>query len=63
LLKHRKTVSNQFERNSVKLMLGYPMRFNNKFIKLKEDMENGLIGDVENAHATCISSGPSSIGL
>lgn len=46
------------ERNSVRLMLGYPLRFNKKFLKVKEDMENGLLGDVENAHATYISSGP-----
>jgi predicted dehydrogenase len=46
------------ERNSVKLMLGYPFRFNERFIKLKQDLENGLIGDVENIHATCVSSGP-----
>ncbi len=46
------------EQNSVKLMLGYPLRFNSGFGKVKEDLDNGLIGDVENAHATYISSGP-----
>ncbi|MCW4003196.1 MAG: Gfo/Idh/MocA family oxidoreductase [Candidatus Bathyarchaeota archaeon] len=46
------------EHNSVKLMLGYPLRFNKKFLKVKEDMANGLLGNVENAHATYISSGP-----
>jgi predicted dehydrogenase len=46
------------EKNSVKLMLGYPLRFNRAFGKVKEDLDNGLIGDVENAHATYISSGP-----
>ncbi len=46
------------ERNSVKLMLGYPLRFNPAFARLKQDFDNGLIGDVENAHATYISSGP-----
>ncbi|MCW4000983.1 MAG: Gfo/Idh/MocA family oxidoreductase [Candidatus Bathyarchaeota archaeon] len=46
------------ERNGVKLMLGYPMRFNQHFLKLKADMEEGLIGDVENAHATYICAGP-----
>ena len=46
------------ERNSVKLMLGYPLRFNRAFGKVKQDLDNGLIGDVENAHATYISSGP-----
>jgi len=53
-----KDVISAAERNSVKLMLGYPFRFNKNFIQVKEDLENGLIGDVENAHATYISSGP-----
>ena len=46
------------QRNSVKLMMGYPMRFNDKFVSVKEKMEKGLIGDVENAYATFISTGP-----
>lgn len=46
------------EKNSVKLMMGYPMRFVEEFIKVKESMEKGLLGDVENAHATLISTGP-----
>jgi predicted dehydrogenase len=46
------------QRNSVKLMMGYPMRFNRGFLKLKEDMANGLLGDVENAHATYVCAGP-----
>jgi predicted dehydrogenase len=46
------------ERNQVKLMMGYPMRFNQHFLKLKEDMANGLLGDVMNAHATYICAGP-----
>ncbi len=46
------------ERNGVKLMLGYPMRFNRHFIQLKQDMMDGKIGDVENVHATYVSAGP-----
>ena len=46
------------QRNSVKLMIGYPMRFNKNFIKLKEDLANGLIGAVENAHAVYVCAGP-----
>jgi predicted dehydrogenase len=46
------------QRNSVKLMMGYHMRFNEDFGVVKEKIEKGLIGDVENAHATFISSGP-----
>ena len=46
------------QRNSVKLMIGYPLRFNEDFRKIKEKIDNGMLGDVENAHATYISSGP-----
>ncbi len=46
------------ERNHVKLMMGYPMRFNKHFKQVKTDIEEGLLGDVENVHATYISSGP-----
>ena len=46
------------QRNSVKLMMGYPHRFNKELCSVKEKMERGLIGDVENAHATFVSSGP-----
>lgn len=46
------------QKNSVKLMVGYPLRFNEKFRELKTKMEKGLLGDVEIAYATYISSGP-----
>ncbi|MDR1992028.1 MAG: Gfo/Idh/MocA family oxidoreductase [Nitrososphaerota archaeon] len=46
------------QRNSIKLMLGYPMRFNKHFLKLKTDLADGLIGDVENVHATYVCAGP-----
>ena len=45
-------------KNSVKLMMGYHLRFNREFGKVKEEMNNGLFGEIENAHATFISSGP-----
>lgn len=45
-------------KNSVKLMVGYPLRFNEKFRELKTKKEKGLLGDVEVAYATYISSGP-----
>jgi myo-inositol 2-dehydrogenase/D-chiro-inositol 1-dehydrogenase len=44
--------------NSVKLMMGYPLRFNEKFRGVKEKIAGGWLGDVENAHVTYISSGP-----
>jgi myo-inositol 2-dehydrogenase / D-chiro-inositol 1-dehydrogenase len=46
------------EKNSVKLMMGYPLRFNKEFGIVKEKMEKGLLGEVENVHATYISTGP-----
>ena len=45
-------------RNSVKLMIGYPLRFNPIFRELKEEIESGCLGDIESAYATNISSGP-----
>jgi len=46
------------ERNSVKLMLGYPLRFNWAMGKLREQIKNGSIGEVETAYATFVDSGP-----
>jgi len=46
------------ERNSVKLMLGYPLRFNRDMGRLREQIKNGSIGDVEIAYATFVDSGP-----
>jgi predicted dehydrogenase len=53
-----KEVISATQRNSVKLMMGYPMRFNPRFLKLKADMTEGLIGDAENVHATYVCAGP-----
>jgi predicted dehydrogenase len=53
-----KEIISAAQRNSVKLMMGYPMRFNKQFGVVKESIEKGQLGDVENAHATFISSGP-----
>ena len=46
------------QENSAKLMMGYPLRFNKSFRELKTKMESGILGDVEIAYATYISSGP-----
>jgi myo-inositol 2-dehydrogenase/D-chiro-inositol 1-dehydrogenase len=46
------------QKNSVKLMMGYPLRFNKTFRELKTKMESGTLGDIEVAYATFISSGP-----
>jgi predicted dehydrogenase len=45
-------------RNSVSLMIGYPLRFNRLFASLKQEIDKGALGDVEVAQATYISSGP-----
>jgi len=57
-VKEAKEIVATAQKNSVKLMVGYPLRFNAKFRELKAKMEKGLIGDVEIAYATYISSGP-----
>lgn len=46
------------EKNSVKLMLGYPLRFHSSAILLKEQIENGNVGDPVTAYATFVNSGP-----
>ena len=45
-------------KNSVRLMIGYPLRFNEEFRSLKREINNGTFGDIEIAQATFISSGP-----
>ena len=46
------------QKNSVKLMMGYPLRFNPIFRGLKEKIESGCLGDIEGAYATFIGAGP-----
>jgi myo-inositol 2-dehydrogenase/D-chiro-inositol 1-dehydrogenase len=57
-LSEGKEILDATEQNHVKLMMGYPMRFNRHFKQVKTDLEDGLLGDVENVHATYVSSGP-----
>jgi predicted dehydrogenase len=45
-------------RNSVKLMVGYPLRFLTNFQILKQQIRTGAFGEIELAHATYVSSGP-----
>ena len=42
-----KEVISAAQRNSVKLMMGYPMRFNKHFLQLKEDMEMGYLATLK----------------
>lgn len=57
-VKETKQILSTTKKNSVKLMIGYPLRFNTAFCNLKKEMEKGTIGDVEIAHAAYISTGP-----
>jgi predicted dehydrogenase len=45
-------------RNSVKLMVGYHLRFNEIFSKQRQLIRNGTLGDVEVASSVFVSSGP-----
>jgi predicted dehydrogenase len=53
-----KQIISAARKNSVKLMMGYPLRFNPIFQKLKVQINRGLLGDVEVAHAVNIGCGP-----
>lgn len=46
------------KRAGVKLMVGYPSRFHRDFIRIKDELQRGLLGDVQVAIATNLSSGP-----
>jgi len=45
-------------RAGVKLMVGYPSRFHEAFTRLKDDIQSGVLGDIQIASATNISTGP-----
>jgi predicted dehydrogenase len=45
-------------RNGVRVMVGYPFRFRDDFQRLKKQLDAGILGDVEIASATYVSSGP-----
>ncbi|MEM5866607.1 MAG: Gfo/Idh/MocA family oxidoreductase [Candidatus Aenigmatarchaeota archaeon] len=45
-------------KNGVKFMVGYPLRFAPEFENLKSRMENGVLGDIQLAHAVNIAAGP-----
>jgi UDP-N-acetylglucosamine 3-dehydrogenase len=53
-----KQIISAARKNSVKLMMGYPMRFDPIFRELKEQINGGLLGDVEVSHAVNIGCGP-----
>jgi myo-inositol 2-dehydrogenase / D-chiro-inositol 1-dehydrogenase len=53
-----KTIISAARRNSVKLMIGYPMRFTRVFSDLKSRLGTGELGDVVTAYAVNVSTGP-----
>lgn len=53
-----KEILSHVKRAGVKLMIGYPSRFCDAFTKLKDEIQNGLLGDVQVASATNVSAGP-----
>jgi len=53
-----KEIISAARKNDVKLMMGYPLRFNPVFCKLKKEIDDGTLGEIEIAHAAYISSGP-----
>ena len=53
-----KEIISAAQRNSIKLMVGYPLRFDTAFRNLKEKIKSGPLGDIEIANATYISAGP-----
>ena len=57
-IEEAKEIVSASRRNSVKLMMGYPLRFNEDLIALKEKTTDGTLGDIEVAQATMISTGP-----
>jgi len=46
------------QKNSVKLMIGYPLRFNAIMSNLRGKIKSGVLGDVAIAHATYVNPGP-----
>jgi|SRR5271157_2446439 len=53
-----KEIISASRQNSVKLMIGYPLRFMTGLQALKKQFTAGVLGDIEVAHATYVSSGP-----
>jgi predicted dehydrogenase len=51
-------INSASRRNSVKLMIGYPLRFKTDLIDLRKKVKAGIFGDIEIAHATYVGCGP-----
>ncbi len=57
-LEEGKKIISAVKKHDVKLMVGYPLRFSRKFIDIKKQMESGVLGDIQVAHAVNIAAGP-----
>jgi myo-inositol 2-dehydrogenase/D-chiro-inositol 1-dehydrogenase len=53
-----KEITSIVQRNSVKLMMGYPLRFNEVMRNLRKQYLSEDLGDVETAYASNVGSGP-----
>jgi len=53
-----KEILSYAQKNDVKLMMGYHLRFSDSFRGLKGQINSGELGDIESAFATFVSSGP-----
>ncbi|MGQ9539442.1 MAG: Gfo/Idh/MocA family protein, partial [Candidatus Bathycorpusculaceae bacterium] len=56
--KEGKEIVSAARKNGVKFMVGYPLRFVPYFVNLKSQMESGVLGDIQLAHAVNIAAGP-----
>lgn len=57
-LEEGKKIISAVEKHHVKLMIGYPMRFYSSFESLKKEIESGILGEIQTAHAVNIGAGP-----
>jgi len=53
-----KYIVDKIERQGLKLMVGYPLRFTPYLIDVKKEIESGSLGFIQNIHAVRVGSGP-----
>jgi len=56
--KEGREIVSAVRKNGVKFIVGYPFRFAPEFVKLKSELERGVLGDIQLAHAVNIAAGP-----
>jgi len=57
-VKEGREIVSAARKSGVKFMVGYPFRFAPEFVDLKGQVESGILGDVQIAHAVDIAAGP-----